>query len=94
MCDTLCEGGTEGVVEEEDGREEGDSLWGSSLVRSSPGHRGVERPTSETRDPIKEAFPQGPAGTVGEKDMNECDIWNIWNSFNMKYGLKLRENLI
>lgn len=44
-----------GVVAGEDGREgrgdHADSLWGSSLVRSSPGHRGVERPTSETRDP-------------------------------------------
>lgn len=41
-----------GVVEEEDGVEgdQGDSLWGSSLVRSSPGHRGVERPTARERD--------------------------------------------
>lgn len=37
-------------------------------MRSSPGHRGVERPTSETRDPGggKGRVLGGPAGTVGE----------------------------
>lgn len=67
ICDTLCEGVTGGVLWRKRmgqgecvRRTKLDSLWGSSLVRSSPGHRGVERPTSERLEIQKGECPEGP----------------------------------
>lgn len=53
-----------GVVEEEEdggGGGPGHSLWGSSLVRSSPGHRRVERPTRE-RERLEVQWGECPKG--------------------------------
>lgn len=54
-----------GVVEE-DGvvKDQRDSLWGSSLVRSSPGHRQVERPTREIRGWQRRMSERAPAAAV------------------------------
>lgn len=71
----------------------GDSLWGSSLVRSSPGHRGVERPTRERLEVQKGECPKG-LEVLRQQSVNESshksskEGWE--NMFTSDCGVQLQ----